>query len=101
MTRMVAAYSEGGGDPVAQIASHLAKADSMLRRLIAEDIAAYQSLADSTRKEPGSAHTDFGAVVRTLKAGRYKGAVSLECGLSGPAEKVLPKTAALLKDLRQ
>jgi len=55
--------------------------------------------ADSTRKEPGSAHTDFKAVVKTLAAGGFAGAVSLECGLTGPAEKVLPQVAKFIKDL--
>lgn len=49
MARMVAAYSDRGGDQVAPITERLAKADRILRRLITEDIAAYERLSAANR----------------------------------------------------
>jgi len=57
-------------------------------------------LADSTRKEPGSAHTDFRSGFQALKDVGYEGFMAFECGLTGddPAQ-ALRKSARYLKDI--
>jgi sugar phosphate isomerase/epimerase len=56
-------------------------------------------LADSTRKEPGSGSIDFGAIFAALRKAKFKGYMAFECGLTGPAEKVLPRSVAYLRGL--
>lgn len=54
-------------------------------------------LADNTRKQPGSGITDFSAAFRALKEAGYRGAVALECGITGTPDDVLPKCVHFLK----
>ena len=64
---------------------------------VADDLA-YVHLGDSQRLEPGRGHLDFvGAFAGLARAG-YHGWASLECNLSGPAEEVLPRSVAFLRD---
>jgi sugar phosphate isomerase/epimerase len=55
-------------------------------------------LADNTRKEPGSGSTNFRAGFAALKRIGFEGFGALECGLTGPADEVLPRCAAYLHE---
>ena len=55
---------------------------------VADDLA-YVHLGDSQRLEPGQGHLDFDAVFAGLRDARYDGWASMECNLSGDAERVL------------
>ena len=60
----------------------------------------YVQIADSQRFEPGAGHIDFTSIFSALAGMGYAGDVGIECaGLSGAAEIVLPRTAALVRDL--
>lgn len=61
------------------------------------DVIGHIHLADSTRHEPGSGSVDWRAVMAALREIGYGGYMAFECGLSGPAEEVLPRSAALLR----
>ena len=54
-------------------------------------------LADSTRREPGSGSIDFVSGFRALQSAGFRGAMALECGLSGPREEALPKSVAHIR----
>jgi len=62
-----------------------------------KDVLVHCHLADNTRKEPGSGCLDFKTPFKALKRIKFKGFMALECGLSGPAEVVLPKCVRYLK----
>jgi sugar phosphate isomerase/epimerase len=62
------------------------------------DCIGHVHLADNTRKEPGSGDIDFRAIMAALKAVGFTGYMAFECGLSGPADQVLPRSVAFLKD---
>ena len=70
---------------------------------IAESIKAASSyikhvhLADSTRLLPGYGHTDFKSGFAALKEIGFEGYMALECGVPGPAEVELPKSAKYMK----
>ena len=55
-------------------------------------------LADNTRLEPGTGSIDFRAGFAALKEIGYQGYMALECGLSGPADDVLPRSVAYLRE---
>jgi sugar phosphate isomerase/epimerase len=60
----------------------------------------YVQMADSQRFEPGAGHIDFPSIFSALAGVGYAGDIGLECAaLSGDSEVVLPRTAALLRDL--
>ena len=60
----------------------------------------YVQMADSQRFEPGAGHIDFTPIFSALAGMGYAGDIGIECaGLSGDAEIVLPRTAALVRDL--
>jgi sugar phosphate isomerase/epimerase len=60
----------------------------------------YVQMADSQRCEPGAGHIDFTSIFSALAGMGYQGDIGLECAaLSGDPEIVLPRTAALLRDL--
>lgn len=60
----------------------------------------YVQMADSQRFEPGAGHIDFSSIFSALAGMGYAGDIGLECAaLSGDPEVVLPRTAALLRDL--
>lgn len=67
----------------------------VLRRV--SDVLGHIHLADNTRKEPGSGFTDFRSAFRVLKEVGYTGYMALECGLTGPAAEVLPRSVRYLK----
>ncbi|HLK61437.1 MAG TPA: sugar phosphate isomerase/epimerase family protein [Chthonomonadaceae bacterium] len=62
------------------------------------DCIGHVHLADNTRKEPGSGDIDFRQIMTALKAVGFTGYMAFECGLSGPAAEVLPRSVAYLKD---
>ena len=66
----------------------------------AADVIGHVHLADNTRKEPGSGFTDFRSGFRALKDAGFTGYMALECGLTGPADQVLPLSAAYQKECR-
>ena len=60
----------------------------------------YVQIADSQRFEPGAGHIDFTQIFTALAGMGYAGDIGIECGaLSGDPEVVLPRTAALVRDL--
>jgi sugar phosphate isomerase/epimerase len=62
------------------------------------DVIGHMHFADSTRKEPGSGCTDFRGILKELKDIGYQHYMAFECGLSGPAEEVLPRSVAYLRE---
>jgi sugar phosphate isomerase/epimerase len=54
-------------------------------------------VSDTNRLEPGAGHLDWPAFLATLGEIGYTGCLAVECRLSGPAERVLPGSAALLR----
>jgi len=54
-------------------------------------------LADSTRLLPGYGHTDFESGFAALKEIGYENYMALECGVPGPGEVELPKSAKYMK----
>jgi sugar phosphate isomerase/epimerase len=62
------------------------------------DVLAHVHLADNTRLEPGSGDIDWRAIMAALKAVGFTGYMAFECGLSGPAAEVLPRSATSLRD---
>lgn len=54
-------------------------------------------LADSTRQLPGYGHTDFKSGFAALKKIGYQNYMALECGVPGPANVELPKSAKYMK----
>jgi sugar phosphate isomerase/epimerase len=60
----------------------------------------YVQMADSQRFEPGAGHIDFPSIFTALAGMGYEGDIGIECAaLSGDREVVLPRTAALIRDL--
>jgi len=60
----------------------------------------YVQMADSQRFEPGAGHIDFSSIFSALAGMGYEGDIGIECSsLSGDPEIVLPRTAALVRDL--
>jgi sugar phosphate isomerase/epimerase len=60
----------------------------------------YVQVADSERFEPGAGHIDFTAIFSALAGIGYAGDIGIEtAALSGDPDVVLPRTAALLRDL--
>jgi len=54
-------------------------------------------LADSTRLLPGYGHTDFKSGFAALKEIGFENYMALECGVPGPGEVELPKSANYMK----
>ena len=54
-------------------------------------------LADSNRQLPGHGHTDFGSLMRALDEMSFGGAVSLECGIPGDPDILLPRCVEFLR----
>jgi len=59
----------------------------------------YVHVADSNRLQPGRGHLDFRPGFAALKAIGYDGYLGIECRLDGPIDRVIPETAALLREL--
>lgn len=62
------------------------------------DAIGHVHLADSTRQEPGTGTIDFRATFAALREIGFGGYMAFECGLSGPAEEVLPRSVAYLRE---
>jgi sugar phosphate isomerase/epimerase len=58
---------------------------------------AYVHLGDSQRLEPGQGHLPWDEVFGALDRIGYDGWATLECNLSGPAERVLPAAVRFLR----
>ncbi|WP_163215702.1 sugar phosphate isomerase/epimerase family protein [Clostridium thermarum] len=58
----------------------------------------YYHLADSNRKLPGFAHTDFKSFFKVLKELNYNGTLSIECHLRGETIEGIRKSLAFLHD---
>lgn len=56
-------------------------------------------LGDSNRLMPGEGHTDWEACLSALHDSGFDGFLNLECGMSGPPETELPKTAKYLQTI--
>ena len=76
---------------------HIEQRDMAKSLTAVKDVLAHCHLADSTRLEPGTGLTDFVAPFKALKQAKFKGFMALECGLSGPPEKALPKCVKHLR----
>lgn len=63
------------------------------------DLIAHIHLADSNRLLPGMGHTDFASSFKVLKEKRYTGYMTLECGIPGDPDELIPKTVKFLKSL--
>jgi sugar phosphate isomerase/epimerase len=61
------------------------------------DSLGYVHLGDSQRLEPGRGHLAWDEVFRALHRIGYRGWATMECNLSGPAERVLPEAATFLR----
>ena len=62
------------------------------------DVLVHCHLADSTRQQPGSGSIDFKAAFRVLKDIDFTGYMAFECGLTGPADDILPASVAYLRE---
>lgn len=76
---------------------NIEEADAAAALQACADLLAYVHLADNQRFEPGTGHFDFAGVFAALDRIGYDGWASLECGLSGPADEVLPRTVEFLR----
>lgn len=77
---------------------HIEETNSPATLIEVGDSIGHVHLADNTRKEPGSGDIDFKAVMDALKQINFTGYMAFECGLSGPADEVLPRSVAYLKE---
>ena len=60
----------------------------------------YVQMGDSQRFEPGAGHIDFTSIFSALAGMGYEADIGVECAaLSGDPEIVLPRAAALIRDL--
>ena len=58
----------------------------------------YVHVADSSRKQPGTGHTDFRSGFRALREIGYDGHLVLECGFEGDLEEALPGAIDLVRE---
>lgn len=63
------------------------------------ELIAHIHLADSNRLLPGMGHTDFATSFKVLKEKGYSGYMTLECGIPGDPDELLPKTVKYLRSL--
>jgi sugar phosphate isomerase/epimerase len=79
---------------------NIEEADMGASLAAAGDKLGYVQMADSQRFEPGAGHIDFSSIFSALAGIGYDGDIGVECAsLSGDPEIVLPRTAALVRDL--
>src|SRR5689334_12607456 len=78
---------------------HIEEPDSPATLRAVGDTGGRVHLADNTRKEPGSGDIDFKAIFAALKEVGCGGYRAYECGLSGPAGEVFPRSAAFRRCL--
>lgn len=62
-------------------------------------LVAHVHLADSSRLEPGTGHTDFGTPFAALRDMGFSGWGALECRLSAPPEEALPRALRHLREV--
>ncbi len=77
---------------------HIEETDSPAALREVGDAIGHVHLADNTRLEPGTGDIDFRAIFVALKAVNFGGYMAFECGLSGKADDVLPRSVAFLKE---
>ena len=65
----------------------------------ADEYLAHVHLADSSRLQPGTAHTDFAGAFAALREIGFGGFMAMECGIRGDAEEALPESATHLRSL--
>ena len=76
---------------------HLEQPDIPTSLRTVGDVLVHCHLADSTRRQPGSGSVDFKAGFAALKEIGFSGYMAFECGLTGPADEVLPQSVEYLK----
>jgi sugar phosphate isomerase/epimerase len=76
---------------------HIEEEDLPAAFIGVKDVLAHIHLADNTRKQPGSGNIDFKSSFAALKKIKYTGYMAMECGLTGPADKVLPESVKYLR----
>jgi sugar phosphate isomerase/epimerase len=93
------ARSVGKGIQVIPDFFHMNIEEGNVAKTLAEnaDVIGHIHLADNTRKEPGTGSIDFRSGFKALQNAGYKGYLALECGLSGPADEVLPRSVQYLQ----
>jgi len=65
----------------------------------AGDHLAHVHLADSSRLQPGTAHTDFAGAFAALQEIGFEGFMAMECGIRGNPEEALPEAVRHLRSL--
>jgi sugar phosphate isomerase/epimerase len=65
----------------------------------AGDYLAHVHLADSSRLQPGTAHTDFAGAFGALRDIGFEGFMAMECGIRGDPEEALPESVRHLRSL--
>ena len=65
----------------------------------ADNYLAHVHLADSSRLQPGTAHTDFADAFGALREIGFEGFMAMECGIRGDAEEALPESVEHLRSL--
>jgi sugar phosphate isomerase/epimerase len=78
---------------------HIEETDTPAAIRACGDVIGHVHLADNTRKEPGSGDINFGAAFTALREAGFTGWMAFECGLTGPADDVLPRSVSHLKAL--
>lgn len=79
---------------------NIEEADPAAALLAAAPHLGHVQASDSNRLEPGAGHLDWPLFLATVQAAGYDGPIAIESRLSGDAEAVLPRSAALLKRYR-
>ena len=74
---------------------NIEEADLAASLRAAGPLLAHLHLADSSRLEPGTGHTDFAAVLAALPG--FAGWGAIECRLSAPPEEALPRALAHIR----
>lgn len=81
MARMVLAYTKGASPAVTKATERLARADQLLRRLVTEDMAAYQTLSDANKamkNNPADSAARQGALITATMVPAEMAAVATE-----------------------
>ena len=92
---------EVGSDGVRIVADtyhmNLEESDPALALQQNADLIGHLQASDSNRLEPGAGHIDWALFGATVESIGYTGSIAFESRLSGPADQVLPRSAALLR----
>jgi len=92
------------GSPAVRLMSdtfhmHIEEPDTPAAIRAVGDTIGHVHLADNTRREPGSGDIDFAAILAALREVGFTGHMAFECGLTGPADEVLPRSVRFLRGL--